>query len=167
MSLDNVEIPSIVLQNLFKNTLVDITGKTSAPNSSTKGELSFLGDNKKNICIVVTNEKAIYLPDEDLNFLIGILAACKLTMADVALINLKKNPTITYTDLQTQLKSETILLMGTTAEQLALPLQFPQYQIQKFNNQVYLAAPALYMLAQSKPEKTKLWNCLKQIFNIA
>jgi hypothetical protein len=48
-----------------------------------------------------------------------------------------------------------------------LPLQFPAYQIQKFNNQVYLAAPALHLLAQDKAEKTKLWNCLKQVFSIA
>jgi hypothetical protein len=166
MSLDNIQLPAIVLYDLFKDSLVDLNTQQPDTATSAATSLSFLGNNQKRVAIMVADEKAIYLPDDDLNFLMGILSACKLTMADVALLNIKKNDAFTYAELEQQLKTEIILLLGVVPAQLQLPLQFPFYQIQKFNNQVYLAAPALHLLAQDKAEKTKLWNCLKQVFSI-
>jgi hypothetical protein len=166
MSLDNIQLPAIVLYDLFKDSLVDLNTQQPDTAAGAATSLSFLGNNQKRVAIMVADEKAIYLPDEDLNFLMGILSACKLTMADVALLNIKKNDAFTYAELEQQLKTEIILLLGVVPAQLQLPLQFPSYQIQKFNNQVYLAAPALHLLAQDKAEKTKLWNCLKQVFSI-
>jgi hypothetical protein len=167
MSLDNIQLPAIVLHDLFKDSLVDLNTHQPDNSDSTATSLSFLGNNQKKVAIIVADEQAIYLPDEELNFLMGILSACKLTMADVALLNIKKNDAFTYAELEQNLKAETILLLGVLPAQLELPLQFPVYQVQKFNNQVYLAAPALHLLAQDKAEKTKLWNCLKQVFSIA
>jgi len=166
MSLDNIQLPPIVLHDLFKNSLVDLnTGTTKAGIEKTPG-IAFLGNNQKQVVIIVSNATTIYLPDEELNFLMGILNACKLTMADVALINIAKAGAVTYTEIQQELKAATLLLFGIDPLQLQLPLQFPHYQIQKFNNQVYLSAPELSAIAADKTEKTKLWNCLKEIFSI-
>ncbi len=169
MSLDNIQLPSIVIEGLFKNSLVVLNNSESkdVPASEPKNDISFLGSNKKNITIVVWDDDAIYLAEESLTFLIGILGACKLTMEDVALVNAAKNNTISYQEIQKYLQAEKLLLFGVTPEQLQLPLTFPQYQIQKFDGGQYLTAPALLHLAQNKNEKTKLWNCLKQFFSIA
>jgi hypothetical protein len=167
MSLDNIQLPPIVLHDLFKHSLVDLnagTTKDDTINTTNTGNISFLGTNQKHIAIIVDTEKTIYLPDEELNFLLGILSACKLSMADVALVNIAKNNTLIYTDIAQQLNAEKILLFAVTPAQLQLPLQFPHYQIQKFNTQVYLSAPSLQLIEADKAEKTKLWNCLKQIF---
>ncbi|MFM2326910.1 MAG: hypothetical protein RIR31_1112 [Bacteroidota bacterium] len=164
MSLDNIQLPAIVLHDLFKHSLVDLNTDTTKVNTVKTTGISFLGTNQKQIAIIVDNEKTIYLPDEELNFLLGILSACKLSMADVALVNISKNNAPIYTDIEQQLNAEKILLFGVTPAQLQLPLQFPHYQIQKFNNQVYLSAPSLQLIEEDKAEKTKLWNCLKQIF---
>ncbi|MEY2918335.1 MAG: hypothetical protein RIS73_2049 [Bacteroidota bacterium] len=167
MSLDNIQLPAIVLHDLFKHSLVDLnagTAKDDTINTANTVNISFLGTNQKQIAIIVDNEKTIYLPDEELNFLLGILSACKLSMADVALVNIAKNNTLIYTDIAQQLNAEKILLFAVTPAQLQLPLQFPHYQIQKFNTQVYLSAPSLQLIEEDKAEKTKLWNCLKQIF---
>lgn len=166
MSLDNIQLPAIVLQALFKNSLVSLNSDAVNTTSLQNTGIAFLGNNTKQISIVVNSDTAIYLPDEELNFLIGILQACKLTMADVALVNIAKSNTINYTTITDELNAQTILLLGVDIAQLQLPLQFPNYQIQKFNNQVYLAAPPLQIIAADKAEKTKLWNCLKAIFTI-
>jgi hypothetical protein len=166
MSLDNIQLPVIVLQALFKNSLVSLNSDAVNTTSLQNTNISFLGNNAKQITIVVYCDTAIYLPDEELNFLIGILQACKLTMADVALVNIAKSNTINYTSVAEELNAHTMLLLGVDIAQLQLPLQFPVYQIQKFNNQVYLAAPSLQIIAADKAEKTKLWNCLKTIFTI-
>ena len=165
MSLDNIQLPAIVLQDLYKNALVDL--KTENTSSAvTAGNFSFLGENKKHIAIIVNYDEAIYLPDDELNFLLGILSACKLNMADVALMNCSKNPSLSYKDVTEHFGAEKILLFGVDPAILHLPLQFPHYQVQRYNNQVYLASPALKILADDKAEKMKLWTCLKQVFSL-
>ena len=87
-------------------------------------------------------------------------------MEDVAILNIKKNTSVTYKTVTDELKSEKLLLFGIQPEQIELPVNFPTYQIQQFNNQVYLTAPQLSDFHDNKAEKTKLWICLQQIFNI-
>jgi hypothetical protein len=169
MSLDNIQLHPIIVQDLFKNSLVDMNYTPNKPgtnNSAVNDLISFLGNNQKRISILVSDINSIYLSDETLNFLLGVLAACKLTMDDVALINEAKNNSLSYDTIKKQLNAEIILLFGIMPQQIQLPLQFPQYQIQKYNSQFYLAAPELLILQQQKAEKTKLWNCLKQLFPI-
>ncbi len=166
MSLDNIQLPPIVLQDLYKKSLVDLNNNKPVAVTLKDEGLPYLGKNGKNICIVVADENALHLSDDLLNFLVGILGACKLTMADVAITNYSKNTSLDYSSLQTELHAEICLLFGVTPAQLQLPLTFPLYQIQKFNNQQYLAALPLQQLQQDKAEKTKLWNSLKILFNI-
>jgi len=166
MSLDNIQLPAIVLQDLYTNALVDLKTENTQPASVVAGNLSFLGENKNRVSIIVDHAEAIYLPDEELSFLLGILSACKLSMADVALLNRSKNPSLTYKDISEQLSAEKVLLFGIEPSTLELPLQFPHYQIQQYNNQVYLSAPTLKILSSNIEEKKKLWGCLKQVFAI-
>jgi len=166
MSLDNIQLPPIVLQDLFKISLIDLNSNESVLLNDNKTEINFLGSNKKNVTIIVEDASTIYLPEEQLNFLIGILSACNFSMAEVALVNFAKNPLLNYTTIEKELNATIILLFGITPLQLELPLQFPKYQVQKFNNQQYLAAASLEVLQGDKSEKTKLWNCLKQVFSI-
>jgi hypothetical protein len=166
MSLDNIQLPAIVLQDLYKNSLVDLNTAIPKATIAKTGGIAFLGNNQKQIVIIADNSSSLYLPDEELNFLMGILSACKLSMADVALVNIAKAGPVTYTEIAAQLNAATILLFGVTPAQLQLPLQFPFYQIQKYNGQLYHSAPELQLIAADKAEKTKLWNCLKEIFSI-
>lgn len=166
MSLNNIQLPPVTLQGLFKNTLVENAFIQPQQASSPKKALVVLGKNQKQIAIIVTNDEALYLPDEQLNFLLGILAACKLTMEDVALINIKKNDAFTYKTLSTELQAAIIFLFGVGPSQIGLPLQFPDYQVQQYNKQLYLSSPLLTVLQDDKVEKSKLWTCLKQVFSL-
>jgi len=164
MSLDNIQLPATLLQGLYSKSLYDLETDKSVSDDIQTGNIASLGNNQKKIAILVNSSSAIYLPDEELNFLLGILTACKLSMADIALINIAKNPGLMYASITEQLKAEKIFLFGLDADALALPLQFPHYQVQQFNNQVYLSSVALSELQADKDEKMKLWNCLKKIF---
>ena len=166
MSLDNIQLPAIVLQDLYTNSLIDLKTENAQPASVSAGDISFLGENKKKVSIVVDHTDVIYLPDDELNFLLGILSACKLSMADVALLNIAKNPATTYREISEQLSTEKILLFGIEPAALGLPFKFPHYQIQNYNGQTYLSSPDLKTLADNKEEKIKLWGCLKQVFSI-
>jgi DNA polymerase III psi subunit len=166
MSLDNIQLPSIVLQQLYKYSLTDLKNEQKREAKTPSNEFTILGNNRSRILIIVANDEALYLPDGELKFLLGILAACNLTMEDVAILNIKKNKPVTYQTVTQELKPEKLFLFGVDPAGIALPLDFPNYQIQQYNNQTYLTAPLLSHFQDNKAEKTKLWNCLKQIFGI-
>ncbi len=163
MSLNDIVLPAKSVVELYKNALVE-DNSTKLHSPSVNGSIAVLGKNLNRVIIVVSNKEAAFLPDDELSFLLGILSACKLNMDDVGIVNLAKNKGIFYTQIINDLKAEKLLLFGVKPDDLQLPLSFPQYQLQRYNEQLYLAAPALSSLQNSKDEKLKLWNCLKQIF---
>jgi hypothetical protein len=163
MSLNDLQLPTVVLQDLYKNSLID-AGQVVTKPAAEKTGIAFLGNNQQRIIIIVNEPSVIYLPDEDLNFLMGVLGACKLSMLDVALVNIAKKQSLDYKLITEELQAERILLFGVEPSGIQLPLQFPAYQVQRYNDQVYLSSAALSQVAADKGEKTKLWNCLKQIF---
>ena len=166
MSLSNISLPNQVLQQMYQNVLVGSDKQDVASHSSRSNPIKFLGNNKRHVAILVNREQVRFLPDDELNFLIGILAACKLSMDDVAIINIFQQEKITYKTIKDSLQSEKIFLFGIPTQSIELPLDFPYYQIQSYNQQVYLTAPELVTLKDNVAEKKRLWLCLKQIFPI-
>ncbi len=166
MGLDNIQLPPIALQELYKYSLIDLQNDPKTVEKASVKQFCTLGNNKNHILILVESTETLYLPDDQLNFLMGILAACNLTMEDVAILNIKKNTGVTYKTVTNELKSEKLFLFGVTPGQIELPLDFPNYQVQSYNHQLYLTAPSLVHFHDNKVEKTRLWNCLKQIFYI-
>jgi hypothetical protein len=166
MSLDNIQLPAIVIQEMFKNSLIDCKSEKQVRENTSESTLTFLGNNDKQVLILVKNADSLYMPDEELTFLLGILTACKLTMNDVAIMNLHQQPKFNYTAIGKDIFANTIIQFGTNPADIELPMSFPTYQLQAYNNQTYLCAPELSILQQDKAEKMKLWNCLKTLFSI-
>lgn len=166
MSLDNIQLSGVALQELYKKALVEVKSKKADEKKSASDALNILGKNLKNIILIVRNNEAAFLTDEELNFLLGILSACKLNMDDVAILNLVKNKNAQYETISKELNAEKVFLFGVDPGDINLPLAFPHYQPQQFKNQLYLSAPPLSDLQHDKAEKTKLWTCLKKIFSI-
>ena len=48
---------------------------------------------------------------------------------------------------------------------LDLPVNFPHFQVQSFNNSTFLFTPSLHEI-QNTILKSKLWVCLRRIFNV-
>ncbi len=94
-----------------------------------------------------------------------VLAACKLSIADIGILNLFHNQ---ISDLQNFVNAEAknILLFGVEPLSIGLPINFPAFQLQAFNNRTYLHAPALLQIEQDKALKTRLWTSLKAMFRI-
>jgi len=47
-----------------------------------------------------------------------------------------------------------------------MPLSFPEFQVQAFNNCIFLHTPVLEVLETDKVLKSKLWVCLKRMFGV-
>ncbi|MBK7884127.1 MAG: hypothetical protein IPJ81_10280 [Chitinophagaceae bacterium] len=166
MSLDNIQLPAIVLQDLFKKGLIDSKINQIKTVSAIKEKIEFLGKNEGKILILVNHPDCVFLPDAELNFLIGILTACKLTLNDVAIVNFCNNKKLNYEQLQQFFDAAKIFAFDVLMSDILLPLQFPVYQVQQYNEIIYMHAPPLQFLKQNKEEKLKLCASLQKIFSI-
>lgn len=181
MGLNNIDLPAIVVEQLYNSSLVGNntdaeekqtisaaikTETASKTKESPAEEWKSLGNNNKKILIVLKSEEAVHLPDNQLTFLTGILSACNLSLADVAIVNTNNHPEVLYKELTTFFASKVVLLFDIEPAAFGLPMSFPFYQIQAFAGNSFLYSPSLNNLENDKVEKSKLWVCLKRLFNL-
>jgi len=136
--------------------------------SSKAPAIQFLGQNQKNVCLLVDYPNDVHLPDNQLNFLTSILQACKLNLGDVAIINCHRQP-VSFTVIAEQLSCQSLLIFGIAASSIGLA-DMPLFTIQEAGNCKVLCAEAVDSLntasAESKLLKSRLWTCLKQLFGV-
>ena len=185
MSLDDIKLSPFLVKKLFEKSMIDssFAEKKSLQNKSILDDekitfnkdniltdhfdpIKFLGKNAKNILVLINEKEHAFLGDDELSFLMNILNACNVSMADAALVNVSNDESINYEKLTKQFLPEVILFLGTEPQLLGFPVQIPMYQVQQYNKQQYLCAPALQKLSTDKEEKKQLWLCLKKIFSI-
>lgn len=166
MSIDNIQLPAFVIQDLFQNSLVDLTDNGKPQLVATNKELNFFGGNRQHIVLLVNNPDSAYVTDQQLTFLSGILNACKLTLEDVGLLNIASYPEISYKKISDIFNPRIVMMFGIFPDEIQLPFVMPEFQRLSYNNQVYLAVPSLNELENDKELKRRLWSVLQQIFSL-
>jgi DNA polymerase III psi subunit len=163
MNFESFKLPPLLIRDLYKNCLVDARGIESADKKPGIDDYT-LGENLKNILIVLNAPETAMISEENLNFLTGILKACKLSMKDVAVFNLASLKHTKYTNLLEKFNPGTVLLFGVTPQEIDLPINFPEYKILNYRDVQFLTSPSLDLLQNDKALKSKLWACLQQLF---
>ena len=181
MSLDDIKLSPFLVKKMYEKTLVISSfandkkaqivknidsEKSIAAHTNEEYSIKYLGKNNRNILIVVDEKDHKFLGDDELSFLMNILSACNVTMADAALVNSYGNDNIVYEKLIKTFTPLYILFIGTEPQALGFPVQIPMYQVQAYNKQQYLCTPSLQKLSADKEEKKQLWVALKKIFSI-
>lgn len=185
MNEPKTQLPGFVLADLYRNSLVipddaviqehtltkDVKsspGQVAVPEKPSRKQW-YLGDNGKQILIIVNDPDAVFLNDESLQFLSTILAACKLNLGDVAIVNLYREPLL-FSFLKKNLSPRYALIFHVSLQQLQLPFTVPHYQVQQYDQCQFLTAPSLQTMlgndADAKLEKSRLWLSLKKMFNL-
>ncbi len=177
MSLNELRLSSSLVAMLYPNSLTqpdhdDAAMASNKPVAQEKifeaatGTSKSLGNNQKNILIVVRYNDVVHLPDDELNFLTGMLTACKLSLDDVAIINTNNYEKINYKGALKQFKSRIVFLFGVTPGEFELPVNFPAFQVQTVSGCTYLYTPALEVRNTDSLFKSRLWLGLRSIFSI-
>lgn len=179
MDINHIKLPAFVITGLYPDSIVDVPVNAGdqlikpAPQptvhinkQSVGATYQSIGGNLRNILIMVNYPGISFLPDDDLKFLTGVLGACKLSLADVAIVNKSNYPLATFKELGSFFKSKIVFLFDISPLDFGMPMDFPHYQIQPFAGNSFLYATSLKNLAEDKPEKTKLWVSLKRLFNL-
>ena len=178
MALNDIQLDSALLKEMYAHSLVEVMETTdkktltkpaipAIEKTGSVKEWRMLGRIKKNILIVVRYPQHEYMPDDQLNFLVSVLGACKLSLDDVGIINSSSASSAFYKELMEKFASTTTLLFGLTPQEFEMPVNFPEFQVQNFNNCTFLHAPVLERLEADKILKSKLWVSLRKIFNLS
>lgn len=145
---------------------------TTTPTATTPSEpasYKLLGNHRRKVTIIVDSPGSAFLPDDQLGFLSKILEACRMNIGDVAIVNHHTLP-VTINTLRGQLQPENIILFGVDPTAIRLPINFPAFKLQPYDNCTYLYAPSLQQMVGNTPDakllKSKLWVCLKTLFDV-
>lgn len=167
--LNDIRLSATIVAALYPKSLVQIgngNASTSFESSNTNtakpapAGIKYLGNNARNITVVVNNAQHTFLPEDQLGFLTKILSACKLNIGDVAIVNLSGGATLQ--SAINALAPVKIISFGTGSYSL--------FTIQNIDGVDCTEAPAIAeMLSeseQSKSLKSKLWSTLKSMFEV-
>lgn len=164
MNFEHFQLPGFLLRDLYKESLVELHEIQLFPDKKPELKDTVLGNNHKQILILVNYPDKQMISDPDLTFLLTILNACKLTLNDVVIFNFAPEEEIGFQKLVQEFKSSVVLLFGVKQDSINLPVVFPDFQIQSFREIRFLSSPPLQILQQDDSIKRKLWASLKQLF---
>jgi hypothetical protein len=170
-------LPAFLLASYYKNKLViptqskpaAISAVVKPPHLPAAETRWYLGENKKQVTIVVNQSSVAFLTDDQFTLLTGVLKACKLNMADVSIVNLA-NSAKNFTQLHQTLNTRFLLLFDVATSSIDLPFSIPLYQLQSYDQCQILQATSLDTMlgdgTAAKDEKMKLWNGLRKMFSV-
>ncbi len=186
MKVEKTILPPAVLVSLYKDSLVlpekeikpaiipenKLPGKEQATitdETEMASPIKYLGDHHKKILVVVNDPESVYLNETDFILLTSILNACRLTIADIALINVG-NQKAGLHEMLTKLPSLLVIAFDIDAKALKIKLPSTLYKTTPLGETNLLFSAALSTMQGSsldaKKEKGKLWTVLKQIFQL-
>lgn len=160
ISIKNLHLNPLGVHFLYQKNVLYGT-KVDKPLAVTNN--LFLGNNEKQITVVVNDADHKHISETELEFVTNILTACKLSIADIAIVNMH-NGAINWTTLKEQTKATTLLLFGVDPINFGMPILFEKYHVQNYDGTVCLYSNDLANIATDKDNKAKLWKALQQIF---
>lgn len=199
MSKEKIILPNSVLVSLYKDTLVlpeldkkntaiheppseqmnlpsPIQAAIIAPTPSVPsempietGHIKYLGEHLKQVTIIVKDELAVHLNEKDLSLLSSILSACKLNLADIALINIAQQK-LSLHEILNSLPSKLVMIFDVSGAELKIKLPTTLYKSIQLGDTYLLFSNSLSLMQGGDPsaklEKGKLWIILKQLFQL-
>jgi hypothetical protein len=129
----------------------------------------FLGENRRAICFCVSYPDSPFMPDEPFVFLQKILAACKYSLDDISLVNMKNN-LVSMEALKEQFNPRIVFLWGTVPTNSSIYPAWPDMEISTWNDILIVPVLRAEMMLVDNPEaqdlKRRLWVSLKKLFSL-
>jgi hypothetical protein len=156
----------IVTKELSGDLDLGLPGLTRDPG---KTDYPFLGKNLQSFCFIVSYPDNEFIPETQLAFLQRILAACKYSLNDIAIVNTGRSP-VEIDKLVSQFDPRIIFLWGTGLNVAGINQELPDMVITTWQNISLVPVEKTEMMLGDTPHgtvlKRDLWICLKKLFNL-
>lgn len=165
MSLEQLQLDPYLLAQMYDQPIIPETRVVAPAAEKALPKVKYLGENQKNILLLIQNESEAYLNEELFNLLTNILNACKLGMQDVALVNAATYPGLTLVDYKNAIPVRQCIIFAVPPANIGLP-PMQTFQLETHEQIPCLYSEGLQLIATDKNLKGKLWMGLKQLFGI-
>lgn len=159
---NKAKTPAVEATNITEAIIVEEELNLTMP-------LKHLGDHSKKIVVIVNDPASVYLNEPDFILLTSILNACRLTIADIALVNLG-NQKASLHQILNNLPSKLVIAFEVDSKALKIKLPTNLYKLTPLGESNLLFSKSLSSMqgsdSSAKQEKAKLWTVLKQIFQL-
>ena len=173
MGLNDIDLPPSLIAELYGGLIIPDekinphlihpeAKKMEAPSTDPP---RYLGENRKKLLVFSKDRTFPFASDEDLQFLTGVLGACNLSLADIALVNFEKRND-DLASLRKEFDPVKLLCFGVSPDELKMPIRFPEFQVQSYSGLQCISSPSLKEISADKLLKSKLWVSLRKLFNI-
>lgn len=165
MNLDKIQLSASLTEAWYEENLVETGNQTPRPITPSLSA-PMLGNFERKILILVQEAEHAFLPDEDLNLLTGILTACKMSLADVGIVNLAVTQLESIEPLRHNFAPAAWWLFGIDTPAYGLPLMNDPGRSYSHQNDPIFWAPSLQQLTIDPTAKRALWSQLKTHYSI-
>jgi DNA polymerase III psi subunit len=166
MGFENFKLPTALVPELYGDVLIGSAQPEALQEANQERAFAALGNNEKNVLLLVNDPQSVFVGETDLAFLTGIINACQLNLSDISIVNTASYTSVDYNKLWKQFNPSTMICFGIQAESIQLKSSIQLFQVQKIGIVNILLAPSLSELASQVEYKKKLWHQLKTIFRI-
>jgi len=177
MGINDLQLSPELIAAWYPEILVTHRDPAPPVSSASPGETrpvepavySFLGMNRRSICVLVHYPDDEFIPEDQLIFLQKILEACKCSLDDIALINTNQQP-LELERVKNQFNPNIIFLWGSLPEVPGLQKPLQDMAVTLWENIIVLPVTQADLMSRNNPEgqelKRVLWTSLKKIFNL-
>ena len=134
---------------------------TEAQNNATKG---IVGNNQSKVAALFCYPKTEILEGEERIQLVNILAACKLSEAEVVFVNTAFIPQFALSNLRSLFPLQIIIQFGNFA--ISNNLNLSRHKSYTVDNIQFIKTESLETLIKDKKLKGQFWAELRKIFSI-
>jgi len=167
MSLNDIQLQGKMLTDLYGDVLIsELAPLKDSRKEQGSGGIRSLGKNNKNYCFIVSYPKETFLPDDKMEVLVKIMQACRISMDDIALLNIA-GADCSIEEIREQFQPAKMVLLGVKPSDIRLPILFPAYKPQSYAGCTYVYSDSLDQMDQSESGKKirgNLWSALKEVF---
>jgi|SRR5450631_901653 len=178
MGINDLQLSPELIAALYPETLVTagdpvpISAPVKARESfpAKRPPYTFLGKNRRALCILVSSSEEEFMPEEQMAFLQKIMAACKYSLDDIAVIN-TYGQSLDMESLKNQFSPHVIFLWGSPLPDIpGFPNTLTDMSVTTWENMIVLPVAQAGLMSSDNPEglalKRVLWSSLKKIFNL-
>lgn len=134
----------------------------TALNEPIPTKVNFIGENKKNILVLVEyDKKPSFSKSEEFELLLKILHAVKLSQHEVAILPYSSVAELELSEIRKQTRPRTIVSL---AQNHLIPDSIPANTPTDVEGTKYLSSTALSVLSENVAEKKALWAALQTLF---
>lgn len=114
------------------------------------------------VTILVDDATSVYMDDADRELLEKILQSVNISLAKTKVVNIQNLDTVVMTKFS--FPAPKIISFGVDLAQFGYQATPRDYELSTINEQTFLTADPLFVIAKNKQKKIQLWQALKQMF---